>query len=91
MKCLEKKLKDIDDRVSRLRELSSDIASFEDYQASRNYREMVERNLQVAIEGCLDGCECGSFSDGTQTVDPLGHRLEARNPKEPITPYHCAI
>lgn len=54
MKSLEKKLKDIDDRVSRLRELSSDIASFEDYQASRNYREMVERNLQVAIEGCLD-------------------------------------
>jgi uncharacterized protein YutE (UPF0331/DUF86 family) len=54
MKSLEKKLKDIDDRVSRLRELSSDIASFEDYQASRDYREMVERNLQVAIEGCLD-------------------------------------
>ena len=45
---------DIEDRVSRLRELSSDITSFEDYQASRNYREMVERNLQVAIEGCLD-------------------------------------
>ena len=45
---------EIEDRVSRLRELSSDISSFEDYQASRNYREIVERNLQVAIEGCLD-------------------------------------
>lgn len=54
MKSVEKKLMEIEDRVSRLRELSSDIASFEDYQASRNYREMVERNLQVAIEGCLD-------------------------------------
>jgi uncharacterized protein YutE (UPF0331/DUF86 family) len=54
MKSVEKKLMEIEDRLSRLRELSSDIASFEDYQASRNYREMVERNLQVAIEGCLD-------------------------------------
>jgi uncharacterized protein YutE (UPF0331/DUF86 family) len=54
MKSVEKKLMEIEDRVSRLRALSSDIASFEDYQASRNYREMVERNLQVAIEGCLD-------------------------------------
>ncbi len=54
MKSVEKKLLEIEDRVSRLRELSSDISSFEDYQASRNYREIVERNLQVAIEGCLD-------------------------------------
>jgi hypothetical protein len=46
MKSVEKKLMEIEDRVSRLRELSSDIASFEDYQASRNYREMVERKLQ---------------------------------------------
>ena len=54
MKSVERKLMEIEDRVSRLRELSSDITSFEDYQASRNYREMVERNLQVVIESCLD-------------------------------------
>ena len=54
MKSVEKKLLEIEDRVSRLRELSSNISSSKDYQASRNYREIVERNLQVAIEGCLD-------------------------------------
>ncbi|MCE5256590.1 MAG: hypothetical protein LLF89_07070, partial [Spirochaetaceae bacterium] len=53
MKSVEKKLMEIEDRVSRLRELSSDIASFEDYQASRNYREMVERNLQVPSKAVL--------------------------------------
>lgn len=54
MKTIERKIREVQDRVKRLGELSSNIGSFDEYRASRDHRERVERNLQVAIESCLD-------------------------------------
>jgi len=38
----------------RLKKLSADIGSFSEYQSSPDHKDIVERNIQVAIEGCLD-------------------------------------
>jgi uncharacterized protein YutE (UPF0331/DUF86 family) len=54
MKSINKKIKIVQERISRLRELSSRINSFEHYLESRENIDIAERNLQVAIESCLD-------------------------------------
>ena len=54
MKSIDKKLKDLKDRVRRLRELANTLRTFEQYQKSLNDKDIAERNLQVSIEACLD-------------------------------------
>jgi uncharacterized protein YutE (UPF0331/DUF86 family) len=54
MKTIEKKIKAVQDRVSRLVHLSGTISSFSEYQTSPDSKDIAERNIQVAIEGCLD-------------------------------------
>jgi uncharacterized protein YutE (UPF0331/DUF86 family) len=51
---MEKKIKAVQDRVKRLEQLSATLSSFGKYQASPDAKDIAERNLQVAIEGCLD-------------------------------------
>ena len=54
MKTMEKKIKAVQDRVKRLEQLSATLSSFGKYQASPDAKDIAERNIQVAIEGCLD-------------------------------------
>jgi len=54
LKTMEKKIKAVQDRVKRLEQLSATISSFDKYQASPDAKDIAERNIQVAIEGCLD-------------------------------------
>ena len=54
MKTIEKKIKAVQDRVKRLEQLSGTLSSFDKYQASSDVKDIAERNIQVAIEGCLD-------------------------------------
>jgi uncharacterized protein YutE (UPF0331/DUF86 family) len=51
---MEKKIKAVQDRVKRLEQLSATLSSFGKYQASPDAKDIAERNIQVAIEGCLD-------------------------------------
>jgi len=44
----------ISERVARLRDLSSRLKSLSDYQRSADSQDIAERNLQIAIEACLD-------------------------------------
>ena len=54
MKLVEKKMKIVEERVERLKQLSQKIRSFAEYQASQDAKDISERNLHVAIEACLD-------------------------------------
>ncbi len=54
MKSIERKIKSVQERVSRLEAVASRVGSFHSYQSSRDARDIAERNLQVAIEACLD-------------------------------------
>ena len=54
MKAIEKKIYTAEHRISKLRDLSLKINSFEEYMASRDNMDIAERNIQVAIEACLD-------------------------------------
>jgi len=54
MKSLEKKILTVQERLNRLKDLSGKIRSFNEYQVSPDKKDIVERNLQVAIETCLD-------------------------------------
>ena len=54
MKTIEKKIRAVQDRVKRLEQLSDTLSSFDKYQASPDVKDIAERNIQVAIEGCLD-------------------------------------
>ena len=54
MKTIEKKIKAVQDRLKRLEHLSASITSFSKYQTSSDTKDIAERNIQVAIEGCLD-------------------------------------
>ena len=54
MKSIERKIKSAEERIQRLKSLSQDTVSFQDYQGSLDAKDLVERNLQVAIEACLD-------------------------------------
>ena len=40
--------------MKRLEQLSATLRSFGKYQASTDAKDIAERNIQVAIEGCLD-------------------------------------
>ena len=51
---MEKKIKAVQDRVKRLEQLSATLSSFGKYQASPDAKDIAERNIQVAIESCLD-------------------------------------
>jgi uncharacterized protein YutE (UPF0331/DUF86 family) len=44
----------VQERVQRLRELAAGLSSFDDYIHSADARDIAERNLQIAIEACLD-------------------------------------
>jgi uncharacterized protein YutE (UPF0331/DUF86 family) len=54
MKTIDKKIKSIEERIKRLKELSLKLSSFEEYLASPDSKDIAERNLQTAIETCLD-------------------------------------
>jgi uncharacterized protein YutE (UPF0331/DUF86 family) len=44
----------VQERVARLRRLADRLSSFDDYDRSDDARDIAERNLQIAIEACLD-------------------------------------
>jgi uncharacterized protein YutE (UPF0331/DUF86 family) len=54
MKSIDKKIKSVQERVQRLKSLSEGISSFDTYQSSTDLKDLTERNLQLAIEACLD-------------------------------------
>jgi uncharacterized protein YutE (UPF0331/DUF86 family) len=54
VKTVERKISLVFDRLAKLKQLSANIQSFKDYQESSDWKDLTERNLQVAIEGCLD-------------------------------------
>ncbi|WP_024334620.1 type VII toxin-antitoxin system HepT family RNase toxin [Desulfotignum balticum] len=54
MKSILKKILTVEERVNRLRHLSQTMNSFESYLSSARDKDVAERNIQVAIESCLD-------------------------------------
>ncbi|UCF84814.1 MAG: DUF86 domain-containing protein [Desulfobacteraceae bacterium] len=54
MKAIEKKIKSVEERIRKLQSLAQNLSSFQDYQTSSDSKDIAERNLQVAIETCLD-------------------------------------
>lgn len=54
MKTVEKKMTLVMDRVGRLKAISEKLKSIKEYKKAAELRDSVERNLQVAIEGCFD-------------------------------------
>lgn len=54
MKAIEKKIAEVEQRVSKLKDLAPRLDSFEEYVSSRDNMDIAERNIQVAIEACLD-------------------------------------
>jgi uncharacterized protein YutE (UPF0331/DUF86 family) len=54
MKSIKRKMKSAEERINRLEALSRNLSSFQDYQSSSDAKDIAERNLQVAIETCLD-------------------------------------
>lgn len=53
-KSIERKIKKVEERLQRLKMLEGALSSFTDYQKSLDAKDIAERNLQVAIETCLD-------------------------------------
>jgi uncharacterized protein YutE (UPF0331/DUF86 family) len=53
-KSIESKIKSAEDRLKRLKALADNLSSFAAYQKSSDAKDIAERNLQVAIETCLD-------------------------------------
>ena len=47
-------MKSAEERIKRLEALSRNLSSFQDYLSSLDAKDIAERNLQVAIETCLD-------------------------------------
>lgn len=54
MKTIERKMTTVQERVVRLRQLAEKLTTFDDYRDSNDARDIAERNLQIAIEACLD-------------------------------------
>ena len=54
MKSIFKKIKTVETRVVNLKNLAEKLGSFEEYISSQDHIDIAERNLQVAIESCLD-------------------------------------
>jgi len=53
-KSIERKIKKTEERLQRLKIIADTLSSFADYQKSFDVKDIAERNLQVAIETCLD-------------------------------------
>ena len=54
VKSIIKKIKTVETRVVNLKNLAEKLGSFEEYISSQDHIDIAERNLQVAIESCLD-------------------------------------
>jgi uncharacterized protein YutE (UPF0331/DUF86 family) len=54
LKSISKKIKIIETRLFNLNNLAGELNSLEEYISSQNNIDIAERNLQVAIESCLD-------------------------------------
>lgn len=54
MKSIAKKIGVLLDRLKRLEAVAACVDSFAVYSRSRDLQDIVERNLQVAIEACVD-------------------------------------
>lgn len=54
MKTIDKKVAEVQHRISKLKDLARGLNSFEEYVSSRDTMDIAERNIQVAIEACLD-------------------------------------
>lgn len=54
MNSIERKVAATIGRVARLQKISAQVSSLQDYQSSADLKDIVERNLHLAIEGCLD-------------------------------------
>ena len=54
VKSILKKIKTVETRVVNLKNLAEKLGSFEEYISSQDHIDIAERNLQVAIESCLD-------------------------------------
>jgi uncharacterized protein YutE (UPF0331/DUF86 family) len=51
---IERKIGTVQERVGKLEELFRSVQSFDEYRSSANTKDIVERNLQVDLEACLD-------------------------------------
>jgi uncharacterized protein YutE (UPF0331/DUF86 family) len=54
LKSIDRKIKALQDRLARLKQLSDDLHSFQDYERSSDKKDLAERGIQVSIEICLD-------------------------------------
>lgn len=54
MKSIDRKIGLVQDRVDRFKHISKSLESFEDYLKSQDIKDLVERNLHLSIEACLD-------------------------------------
>jgi uncharacterized protein YutE (UPF0331/DUF86 family) len=54
VKTIERKMATVRERVDCLEKISSRLKSMNDYQRSLDAQDIAERNLQIAIEACLD-------------------------------------
>jgi uncharacterized protein YutE (UPF0331/DUF86 family) len=54
MKAISQKLKALEERLKRLESISLSLESYEKFQSTLDAKDIAERNLQVAIEICLD-------------------------------------
>ncbi|MEJ5363494.1 MAG: DUF86 domain-containing protein [Desulfosoma sp.] len=54
MKSIAKKIGIRCERLSRLEHIASSVDSFAAYSRSQDLKDIVERNLQIAIEACVD-------------------------------------
>ena len=53
-KSLEHKIATVEERVARLKSVFKELDRLEDYLSAPDRKDIAERNLQVAIEACLD-------------------------------------
>jgi uncharacterized protein YutE (UPF0331/DUF86 family) len=54
VKTIERKIMTLSERLSRLRDLSNQLNSLSNYQRLADTQDIAERNLQIAIEACMD-------------------------------------
>lgn len=54
MKAIEKKIKTVEERIHRLEDIATKLVSYSQYERSPDLKDIAERNIQVAIEACLD-------------------------------------
>jgi uncharacterized protein YutE (UPF0331/DUF86 family) len=54
MKVIDPKIKALEERLQRLENISLQLESYEKFQSAVDLKDIAERNLQVAIEMCLD-------------------------------------